>query len=204
MVTHCEQKIMEVLLQKPFATYSIKQISKLIKSSYALTYDSVKTLLSKKMLKAKKIGNSFACQLNLSADSQLLAISSLVLSKKFLDKASFGFIIDDIKSKLNDMIYIMILFGSYAKGTATKKSDIDLLFVVQNEADIEKIKKKVRSVLSSTNIKIEFDVITIEWLIKMFEERHTVGREVLEASITLYGAEQYYSLVNSYDKKRGH
>lgn len=102
------------------------------------------------------------------------------------------------------MIYIMILFGSYAKGTATKKSDIDLLFVVQNEADIEKIKKKVRSVLSSTNIKIEFDVITIEWLIKMFEERHTVGREVLEASITLYGAEQYYSLVNSYDKKRGH
>ena len=58
--------------------------------------------------------------------------------------------------------------------------------------------------LSSTNTKIEFDVITAEWLIKMFEEKNTIGREVLEGSIILHGAEQYYSMVNAYDKKRGH
>lgn len=204
MLTRCEQKIMEVVLPQPFKTYSIKCISKLIKSSYALTYDSIKTLLSKKMIKADKIGNSLACQLNLSADPQLLAMSSLTLSQKFLDKISFGFVIEDIKNKLNDLLYIMILFGSYAKGTATKNSDIDLLFIVQNKSDIEKTKKKIKSVISSTNIKIEFDVTTTEWLVRMFEEKHTIGREILEGSIILHGAEQYYTLVNAYDKKRGH
>ena len=190
MLTSCEQKIMDVVLPQPFKIYSIKEISKLIKSSYALTHESIKSLLNKKMIKAKKIGNSLACQLNLSVDSQLLAISSLIHSQKFLNKVRFGFVIDDIKNKLNDLIYIMILFGSYAKGTATKKSDIDLLFVVQNEQDIEKTRKKIKSVLSSTNIKVEFEIITTEWLIKMFEERHSVGREVLEGSIILHGAEQ--------------
>lgn len=204
MLTHCEQRIIEVLLPQPFKTYSVNKISKLISSSYALTYDSTKTLRSKKLIKAEKIGNSLACRLNLSADPQLLAISSLILSQRFLNKVPFGFIVDEIKEKLGEIIYIMALFGSYARGAATKTSDIDLLFVVQNKVDIEKIKKRVNSVLSSTNLKFEFDVITTEWLVKMFEERNTVGRELLNASIILHGAEQYYTLVNHYDKKRGH
>ena len=191
-------------MPQPFKAYSVKKISILIKSSYALTYDSVKTLLDKKLVKAEKIGNALACRVNLSADSQLLAISSLMLSKRFLDKASFGFVIESIKRKLSKQIYIMILFGSHAKGAATKKSDVDLLFVVQNEADINKTKKIIHSAVSETNIKVEFEVITAEWLIKMFEERYTVGREVMEGSIILHGAEQYYTMVNDYDKKRGH
>ena len=195
---------MEAVLPQPFKTYSVKRLSEIIKSSYALTYDSVQTLLEKKMIKAEKIGNSLACQLNLSAESQSLAISSLTYSSKLLDKVRFGFVIDEIKDKLADSIYILLLFGSLAKGTATKKSDIDLLFVVQNKEDVEKTKKLIKSVLSSTNIKVEFDVITAEWLIKMFDEKNTVGREVLEASVVLHGAEQYYSLVRAYDKKRGH
>ncbi len=191
-------------MPQPFKTHSVKQISELIKTSYALTYDSIKTLLDKRMIKAQRMGNSLACQLNLSADPQLLAASSLAHSNKFLDKVSFGFIIDEIKSKLADSIYILILFGSWAKGTAAKTSDIDLLFVVQNKEDIEKTKKTIKSTLSSTNVKIEFNVITAEWLIKMFNEKNTVGRKVLEASIILHGAEQYYAMVNAYDKKRGY
>ncbi len=204
MLTSSEQKIMEVVLPQPFRTYSVKRISGLIRSSYALTHGSMKTLLEKKMIKARKIGHSWACQLNLSADPRLLAIPSLVLSQKFLDKAPFGFVIDDIRNKLNDLIYILILFGSHAKGAATRDSDVDLLFVVQNEADIERTKKRIASVVSSTNIRIEFDVIATAWLVKMFEEKHTVGREVLEGAIVLHGAEQYYTLVNAYDQKRGH
>lgn len=204
MLTRCEQKIMEVVLPQPFKTYSVRAISKITASSYALTFDSMTTLIKKGLVRAEKIGRALACRANLSADPQQLAISSLIHSQKFIGKVSFGFAIDEIKNKLDDMIYIMILFGSYAKGTATKKSDIDLLFVVQNKEDIEKTRNRIKSVLSSTNLRIEFDVIQTEWLVKMFGEKNTVGREVLEASIILYGAEQYYTLVNHYDKTRGH
>ena len=204
MLTLCEQKVMEVVLPQPYKTHSVRHISQLIGSSYSLTWDSTASLIKKGLVKAEKLGRTLTCNVNLSANPKQLAISSLIHSQKFLDRVSFGFIIDEIMGKLNDLICIMILFGSHAKGTATKKSDIDLLFVVQNKEDIEKTRKKIKSVLSSTNIKIEFDVIQTEWLVKMFEEKNTVGREVLEASIILHGAEQYYTLVNHYDKTRGH
>lgn len=204
MITNCEQKIMEVLLPQPFNMYSIKKISELIKSSYALTYESIQSLIKKKLIKTKKIGNSLSCQLNLSAEPSLLAISSLIHSQKFLNKVRFGFVIEEIKEKLDNLIYIMLLFGSYAKGKARKESDVDLLFVVQNEKDIENMKKRIKSVLSSTKIKIEFEAVTTGWLLKMFEEKYSVGRGVLEGSIVLHGAEQYYTLVRTYDQKRGH
>ncbi|MFH1439146.1 MAG: nucleotidyltransferase domain-containing protein [Candidatus Woesearchaeota archaeon] len=204
MLTSCEQKIMGIVLPQPFKDYSVRQISKRIKSSYALTHESIRSLIDKDMITARKIGNSLVCKANLSADTGLLAISSLINSKKFMKTNRFSFVIDNLKNKLDNLLYVMILFGSHAKGTATKKSDIDLLFVVQNEQDIEKIKKRIKSVLSLTNEKVDFDAITTEWLIKMFEDRHSIGREVLEGSIILHGAEQYYSLVKANDKKRGH
>ncbi len=204
MLSTCEQKIMELLLPHPFRANSIRKISKLIKSSYALTYTSVQSLRTKRIIKVTKLGNSCACQPNLSADPQLLALSSLEQARKVLAKTRFGFVIDEIKVALAESLYILALFGSQVKGTATAASDVDLLFVLQNEKDIEETKRKVRSVLSSTNIKIEFDVITAAWLENMFEEKHSVGREILESCIILHGAEQYYTLVRKYDQKRGY
>jgi predicted nucleotidyltransferase len=164
----------------------------------------VNSLTHKKLIKAKKMGNSLSCQLNLSSDPQLLAISSLTHSQGLLRRVRFSFLIDEIKEKLNDLIYITALFGSHAKGTAKRSSDVNLPFVVQNEKEIEKTRGKIKSVLSSTKIKIEFEIVTTEWLLKIFEEKNTVGREVLEGSIILHGAEQYYTLVRNYDQKRGH
>lgn len=195
---------MEVLLPQPFKAYSIRQISTLIKTSYALVHQSVNSLIHQKIIKTKKIGNSRGCQLNLSAEPQSLAVFSLMYSQKFLKKARFGFLIDEIKEKLNNTIYILILFGSYAKGTATKRSDIDLLLVVQNEAEIEPLERKIKSVLSNTNFEVDFEVITVSWLLKMFDEKNSIGREALDSSVILHGAEQYYHLVRAYDQKRGH
>ena len=204
MLTNCEQKILEILLPQPFNEYSIRQLSKLTKTSYALTHESVNSLLKKKIIKTKKIGNSLPCQVNLSTEPQLLAISSLIHSQKIINQNKFGFVIEDIKNKLNDLIYIMVLFGSHAKKNAKKDSDVDLLFVVQNKIDIDMAKKRISSVTSLTNVKIDFEVIVVGWLVKMFAEKHTVGREVLESSIILHGAEQYYGLVRFHDQKRGH
>ena len=204
MNTDCEQKIMELVLPQPYKAYSIKEISRLIKRSYALTHAAVNSLVHTKILRTQRIGNTIACHLNLSAEPPLLAISALEQSHHFLQKVPFAFVIDELKEKLHDDFYILLVFGSYAKRANTKDSDVDLLFVIQNEQGIENIKRKIKVVLASTNIKIEFDVITIVWLRDMFEQKNSVGREVLEGSIVLHGAEQYYTLVKQYDQKRGH
>ena len=67
MLTNCEQKIMEIVMPQPFKTYSVRALSRLIKSSYALTYDSIMALIDKGLIRSEKIGKSLACRLNLSA-----------------------------------------------------------------------------------------------------------------------------------------
>lgn len=39
--------------------------------------------------------------------------------------------VEDVKNECPDRIIDIILFGSYAKGTATEKSDIDILVVLK-------------------------------------------------------------------------
>ncbi len=204
MLTPCEQKIMELMLPCPYQQYSIREVSKRIRVSYALTYGSIHSLMQKNLIHVQKIGKSLICMLNLSADATLLALSSLAYSYRFLKEFRYGYLIQEIKEKLVNQSYTLLLFGSYAKGTATKKSDIDLLFIVGDNDDIENTRKRIMLVISSTQVKIEFEIITIEWLIQMFNEKNSVGREALHASIVLHGAEQYYTWVGAYDKKRGH
>jgi predicted nucleotidyltransferase len=133
-----------------------------------------------------------------------LAISSLIHQQGFLKKTNFGFVTDAIKEKLADCIYIMVLFGSHVKGKARKDSDVDILFVAQHPSDIEPMRIRIQSVLSSTNIPVEFELVTCKSLQDMFGKKNTIGNEILHTSIPLYGAEQYYTMVNDYDKKRGH
>ena len=62
------------------------------------------------------------------------------------------------------------------------------------------MRKKIKNVLSSTRINIDFEIVTTNWLLKMFEEKNSVGREILESCIVLHGAEYYYSLMKVYDQ----
>ena len=58
---------------------------------------------------------------------------------------------DEIKGKIKEVI----LFGSVAKGTFDKKSDIDLFFNVKEKKDEKEIEEKLRSILKSFEIKSE-------------------------------------------------
>ncbi len=204
MLTSCEQKIMDLLLPEPYSHYSIREISRKIKTSYALVHASIIQLQDKSLIKIAKTGRTQLCAINLSADPQVLAIAAMEKAQRFMKKARFSFVINDLKEKLSGSMYILVLFGSQATGKATPKSDVDVLFAIQHEQDIEIIKRKINSVLSSTAIKVEAEVVTTAWLLQMFNEKNSVGREVLEHSIILQGAEQYYTLVRAYDQQRGH
>ncbi len=204
MLTSCEQKIVDLLLPSPYSHYSIREISRRIKTSYALVHASINQLQHKGLIKVTQTGKSQLCRVNLSVDPQILAMAAMENAQQYLKKAKFSFVINDLKEKLSDFMYIMLVFGSQAKGTATSKSDVDLFFAVQHEQDIETVKRKINTVLSSTALKIDAEVVTTAWLLQMFNEKNSVGREVLEHSVVLHGAEHYYTLVRKHDQQRGH
>ncbi len=70
--------------------------------------------------------------------------------------------IDEIKKRIveNIMPEKIILFGSYAKGTATEESDLDLLIVKDSNLSTRMENRKVRKMLSGLRIPVDVIVKT--------------------------------------------
>jgi len=104
-------------------------------------------------------------------------------------------LIDEMTERLKELKpYKVILFGSYAKGTATKDSDLDVL-VVLNSNDFAKTFDErmdrwnvIYPAVLETNRKIALDVITYskaeyEYLLK---EKDFFVKEVVDTGKVLY------------------
>ena len=59
------------------------------------------------------------------------------------------------EKKLMENINEVILFGSVAKGTHDKKSDIDLFFNIKNIKEIKNIEENLKNILKSFEIKAD-------------------------------------------------
>jgi predicted nucleotidyltransferase len=81
------------------------------------------------------------------------------------------------KIQKNDKIKMAILFGSFAKGIANEKSDIDI-YVETND---KKIKKELESIDSRLSIKIG-----------EFSKENLLIKEIIKNHVIIKGIEEYY------------
>lgn len=88
----------------------------------------------------------------------------------------------------------MLVFGSYAKGTETKDSDLDLLIIAPTREDIPALEQAAQHY---TKAKKGIVVVDVQGFIEMMKNPKTlnVGNEAKKHHIILYGAEQYYQLL---------
>jgi predicted nucleotidyltransferase len=88
------------------------------------------------------------------------------------------------KIRKNDKIFLAILFGSYAKKSSTKDSDIDI-YICSTDKDL---KKEIELIDSKINVKLgEYDKDNL--LIKEIEKNHVI----------IKGAEEYYEKNRFFD-----
>jgi len=88
-------------------------------------------------------------------------------------------IFNEIKSK--EKIQLAILFGSYAKGIQTKKSDIDIYIETQDR----NLQKQLKLIDSKLSIKIgKFDI------------KSHLAQEIIKNHIIVKGVEKFYELIS--------
>ncbi|MCL2284207.1 MAG: nucleotidyltransferase domain-containing protein [Fibromonadales bacterium] len=104
-------------------------------------------------------------------------------------------LIDEMTERLKELKpYKVILFGSYAKGTATKDSDLDVLVILDSDEFAKTFDERTKRwdmiypVVLETNRKIALDVITYskaeyEYLLK---DRDFFVREIADTGKVLY------------------
>jgi len=184
---------------------TILEISKLLKIGYRPAYNHISEMEKEGIIKIEKIGNSKQCKLNLDSPKTRHLLENLDIERKeelYQENLRLK-IIDNLISKLTEKfmseIHSIILFGSYAKGIATKKSDIDLLFIVGNIKDKtlrESIERESASYQYSHNIKINPLITDIQEFKKMLNAKElNVGKEVREQGISLYGHELFWRII---------
>ncbi|MBD3318505.1 hypothetical protein GF342_01200 [Candidatus Woesearchaeota archaeon] len=107
--------------------YTMHQLSDILGVPYASFYRYVQQLHKQKILNLTKIGQSKIVKLNFSYP----VVKAHLVHAAFDEMREFNnqnIQIKKITEELNTKDSV-ILFGSYAKGTATKRSDIDLLIL---------------------------------------------------------------------------
>ena len=111
----------------------------------------------------------------------------------------------EIEEALSGRFYILILFGSYAKGEAQKDSDIDFLFIVPAKEKIEECLDKInKSLALYPKIRKDFKIVLMDDFTDMLGQKYTVGRSAFQQGIVLFGVEPYYSLVKKYARTKGY
>lgn len=199
-------KIVGLLRKNLDKGFTILEISKLLKIGYRPAYNHIAELEKIKAIITKKVGNAKQCSLNLENAQSLHFLQEVDLARKevlYKSNKKIKIILEDVMLKITNQItpllHSIILFGSYAKGTATKSSDIDLFFIVSNIKDKfmrDTIERECASYQHSYNVKISPIITDIGEFKKMLKSKDiNVGKEIKEYGIALYGLEQFWRLL---------
>lgn len=96
-----------------------------------------------------------------------------------------------MKSKL----FVLLLFGSHAKKTQTKYSDIDLLFIVPDESE-DKMEKAIQNIAGTLPLEIHMNIFKESDFKAMKNSKEiTVGSEAINNNVILCGIEPYYEMI---------
>ena len=188
-----ENKIIALFLEdkKP---KTIRGIAKHIHADYRITHTAAQRLLKKKILFGEIIGKSMLCTLNNSFLGIEVYTAEAQRKDSVLKKGQLQFAYKEIMTKVGTGLFVLLLFGSYAKRKQTKTSDIDLLFI-SNEAQFE---EKITRITSLLPLKIHALVFTEEEFIRMKNaKKRNIAQEVIENNVILYGTETYYVIKNA-------
>ncbi len=172
---------------------TIREIARKIKSDYNITHTAVQRLLHKKILLSETIGKSTLCKLNNSYFGVEIYKAENQRKIDLLKNKNIKQLSHEIMSRLKTSFFTFLLFGSYAKNTQTKNSDIDIMIISNNK----NTEHEIDNLLALIPLKIHNLVFTEEEFIRMKDSKElNVVKEAIANNIILYGIENYYKLKN--------
>lgn len=196
MLTEEELKIIGLFRKNIFNSYTIREIMKRIsKASYSWVFNAVKKINKLGILTLERKGKSLICRINLDNSFTLIYLSFLEELKANLKKVP----LINIK-KLIDSIplsyFTFIVSGSYAKGKATKESDLDIVVLIEDNENIKKILTILKNKSEFMAPPIHPYIFTKTEFIKMLlSKEENYGKFIYRNRLIFFGAQNYYLIL---------
>lgn len=195
MLTNKELQIIELFRKDIFANFTIRGIMKKINTgSYNWTHNAIRKLKKEKIIIVKKKGQSQLCTINLETP---LTIMYLSLLEEF----------NSIKKRIPNMdkiinlmegqdFYILIIAGSYADNTFTKKSDLDVIVIIDKKEEKKWILNKLSNEGDLMIPKMHPYVFSKEDFLEMLiNKEFNYGKEIAKKHLVVSGAEFYFKIL---------
>jgi predicted nucleotidyltransferase/predicted transcriptional regulator len=186
--------IIKYLLEHKEEDINTNLIAKALQIDYKTTYNIIKRLEEENIVILKTFGKAQKIELNQNTNP-LLFQTEFERKKEVLKNKDIKVMFDYFIKGLPSRLFILLIFGSYAKKKQTKQSDIDLFFIVSDEEYI-RMEKSIHHITSLIPLKLHINLFKeSEFLAMKKSKEFTVGSEVIKNNVILYGTEQYYELI---------
>ncbi len=186
--------IIKYLIENRNKELNILSIAKGVRMDYKNVFSIVKRLEREGLVELKKFGSSNKVGLK-RVIHPLVFEAEYARMKATLRNKNLLVMLDDIRKYMGSALYVLLLFGSYAKRTQTEKSDIDIMFIVPDgtEKDFE---KKIYETTRILPLPIHDMVFSESQFLDMINAKEfNVGKEAVKNNVILHGIENYYEMI---------
>jgi len=195
-ITKIDMEIMTLYSRDYSSSYSIRQITQLLKINYSNTFKRIKKLIDDKILSATKSGQANNISLNIfNLDTiKLISFVDVMVSKKLKNTNINQIVKEAIEI---DPLSCIGIFGSQVSGKAKKDSDWDIFIISQKDKrrELEKIRSKFPHIKN-----IEIQVISIEeFQESLLSKEETVVKHIVKNKQILYNPYPFYNLIHSWE-----
>lgn len=193
-----QHNIDSAFLKEPWRKLTYSEIQKITKNrSKGYIYNALKRLEEGKIIVTEKIGKSILYILNLSSISAQSYIGFLHEYLSWNQEHIPLRVIENIKNKIPTKFFILLLTGSYAKKTQTKKSDLDIAIICDDKVDPKSIYAQI-SHESETSIPAVHPYVftSKQFLDMLLDEGENYGKEAVRHNFIFCGGSQYYAIIN--------
>ena len=188
LMNHMYQKVnnieLEIILQLLKEQSHIRELAKKINQSHVTISRKLNYLVKENILDFKTNGKNktFFIKKNISSRSYIFKAEHYKLIKLTKEYPKLSIILQEVIKKTTEKL--VILFGSYAKFSAKKDSDIDIYI----ETNDKSVKEKIEEINSKINVKqgnfdLDSDLI----------------KEIIKNHIIIKGVEGFYEKTKFFD-----
>jgi predicted DNA-binding transcriptional regulator len=179
-------KIVKMLIEAQ-DTFTIKDISKNIHADYRITHTAVHHLLRDNVLESRRVASGMLCSLNSSYFGIEILRAEEERRQQVLQNLNVARLRKDMLKKVGTSLFILLLYGPYARNKQTPFSDMHLLFI-SNDAQV---KKNIAHALSLIPLRVDAQVVSEkEWK----DAQLGSVKDAQKHNVILHGIESHYHM----------
>jgi len=182
------QDVLSRLIEEPYDEFTIGQLAEMVDGNQATVSKAVKLLKQLGTVQTRQEGRKQYVSIHRDRLTKPDPVLSIPQSEFHKPIRAF---VDRVQAEVDDLVGVL-LFGSVARGTADRASDIDILVFVED--DKTKARRTVQSIVSTLQqTKFVGDRYNFEVLVESTESAKRIGdrlREQFDEGLILVRSEQ--------------